>query len=96
MEYLKNPSIGSPQTFYVDGYECEEMIRQVYGGNNCVFSAGVIHDHPEEHVYLKWQKDGDDGSTLLLKKDELAAIAWIATGTLWSVLMTERNENGAH
>ena len=61
--------------------------------NNLVVSGGVIHDHPVEHVYLKWQKDEDDGSMLLLKKDELAAIAWISTGTLWSVLMTDRNED---
>jgi hypothetical protein len=55
-----------------------------YAGNQCIFSAGLIEGHPIEQVYLKWEKDGDEGSMLLLRADELQAIAWVANGALWA------------
>lgn len=63
-----------------------ELIRQEYTGNNCVFSAGMVEGapHPADVYYLRWSKDGVDPTMLLLRPDEVAAIAWLCAGLLWS------------
>lgn len=83
----KNSSVGRDDSEWEqDGFRFIEKCRQEYAGNNCVFSAGLIEGHPIERAYLKWQKDGDEGTMLMLRADELAAIAWVATGAIWSGL----------
>ena len=63
-----------------------ELIRQEYTGNNCVFSGGMVEGapHPADIYYLRWSKDGVDATMLLLRPDEVAAIAWLCAGLLWS------------
>lgn len=61
-----------------------EYLSQIYEHNNCVFSAGMVDGHPVDTMYLRWQKDGDDGMILLLRPDEMAAIGWLANGVLFS------------
>lgn len=68
----------------MDGLEYNEMIRQEYAGNNCVFSAGFVYNDPIDTVYLKMEKQDTEPMIILLRPDELAAIAWCATGVLWS------------
>lgn len=58
-----------------------EYIRQPY--TNCSFSAGMVDGDPVDTLYLKWERDGEE-RLLLLRPDEMAAIAWCATGVLWS------------
>jgi hypothetical protein len=67
-----------------DKYKYEEIIKQEYGGNNCKFSGGFVEGDDIDTVYLRWEKDGEQPYTLLLRPDELQAIAWIANGVLWS------------
>lgn len=63
-----------------------EMVAQPY--QDCVFSAGFVSGHPVDTVYLRWTRDdGSDAGGLLLRPDELAAIAWCCTGVLFSGLL---------
>ena len=86
MRKASNAAIGTSETWEADGLTFTEMCRQEYGGNNCVFAAGLITGHPIETAYLRWSKDGDEGGMLMLRADELAAIAWVAQGAIWSGL----------
>jgi len=72
-----------------------ELIKQEYGGNNCKISAGLVSGKdvpPEDTVYLKLEKDGVEPTLLLLRPDELQAIAWCATGVNWSVLLEQKRK----
>jgi len=68
-----------------------EIVRQKYGGNNCVFSAGFVegYDNSEDTMYIKLERDGEEPTILFLRPDEMAAIAWLAGGVLWSHLDLE-------
>lgn len=74
----------------------EELIRQEYGVNHCVFSGGYVDGDPVDTVYLKLEKDGAEPTTILLRPDEMQALAWICNGVLWSEsmarLMDERDD----
>lgn len=81
--------------FEEDGNTFEELIRQEYGGNNCVISAGFVdgdNKPPEDTCYLRLEKDGVEPTVLLLRPDELQAIAWVATGAVWSHLIPEKRK----
>ena len=75
-----------------------ELIKQEYGGNNCVISAGFVEgeDKPEvDIIYLRLEKDSIEPTILLLRPDEAQAIAWVSSGVVWSYLAGEmRNKNG--
>ncbi len=73
----------------VQGYELYELARQEYGGNNCVFAVGLVDGHGVDTHYLWIEKDGEHPTILLLRPDELAAIAWLCSGALWSHLNDE-------
>lgn len=65
-----------------------ELINQKYGGNNCTYSAGFVegYENPEDTMYIKLERDGDEPTIIYLRPDEMAAIAWISNGVLWSHL----------
>jgi hypothetical protein len=84
---IRNAVIGHETTWTTDGLTFTEMCRQGYGANNCIFSTGTVEGHSVDTVYLRWEKDGDRGGMLLLRPDEMAAIAWVCNGTLWSELL---------
>jgi hypothetical protein len=77
-------------TFEEDGLTFTEVIRQEYTGNNCVFSGGFVAgaDPACDTMYLRFEKDQEDGThaatSYLLRPDEMAAVAWVASGVLWS------------
>lgn len=91
MQRVTNQSKGEV-TWSEGGLTFTELIQQTYGNNNCKFSGGSVEGHPIDTVYLAWQKDGDEGGCLLLTPDELAAIAWVANGAVWSHLLEKRIE----
>jgi hypothetical protein len=62
----------------------DEVLRQEYSGNNCVFSAGFVDGHEGDTMYLKFEKDGVEPEIIHLRPDEMACIAWLASGVLWS------------
>jgi len=71
-------------------YEFYELARQEYTGNECVFSVGLIEGHAADTHYLRLEKaDAGDPTILLLRADELASIAWLCSGALWSKLVGE-------
>jgi hypothetical protein len=70
-----------------------EFIRQEYGGNNCVISAGFVKGDNKPGVdtcYIRLEKDGVEPTTLLLRPDEMQSIAWVASGAIWSHLMSDK------
>jgi hypothetical protein len=89
MHKVTNPSIGNDDRWTNDGLTFEEVIHQSY--SNSKFSAGVVEGHPDDTMYIRWEKPeiGSDGM-LLLTPDEVAAIAWCATGLLWSHLIPRK------
>jgi hypothetical protein len=91
---MKNISLYTNTVWEEDGLTYTEMIRQEYGGNNCVISSGFVEGANKPDVdtcYLKLEKDGVEATILLLRPDELQAIVWVASGTIWSDLMMKGN-----
>ncbi len=87
---MRNPSVGHERVWTENGLTYREAIRQEYGGNNCVVSAGTVSGENKPEVdtcYLRLEKDGVEPTVLLLRPDELQSIAWVASGTIWSHLM---------
>jgi hypothetical protein len=74
--------------FTTGGIVCTEYIRQEYAHNDCVFSAGMT-THPVDTLYLRIEKPGVYPTMLLLRPDELAAIAWCASGVLFSLHLAD-------
>ena len=74
-----------------NGLTSTEIIKQEYGGNNCVLSAGFVKGKNKPKVdtcYLRLEKDGAEPTVLLLRPDERQSIGWVATGTVWAHLMS--------
>ena len=80
-----NNSVSNPRQWTDGSYKFTEVIFQEY--SNCKFSSGFVEGHPVDTVYLRAEKDGTVTTEMLLRPDELAAIAWVATGVLWSKQM---------
>ena len=77
--------------------EYQEVLRQEQSGNNCVFSAGFVEGHEVDTMYIRLEKDGTEPTILLFRPDEMATIAWLASGVLWSKeasLLTPRAADG--
>ena len=73
-----------------NGLTFTEVIKQEYGGNNCVISAGFVEgdNKPEvDIIYVRLEKDGVEPTNLLLRPDEAQALAWVSSGVVWSHLM---------
>ena len=79
-------------TWKCAGLEYSEIIRQEYA-NACV-SAGLVDGHSEDTMYLRVMRhDGRDDVLVLLRPDEVAAIAWCAAGVLFSKELSEHVES---
>ncbi len=90
MSSLKNQSIGVDTNWTEGDLTFREVIRQEYA--NCVFSGGFVDGHPIDTLYIQAEKDGVVTTSLLLRPDEVAAIAWVAAGVLWSNAMLPGKE----
>ena len=66
-------------------YEYEIIVSQPY--QNCEFSAGFVKGHPVDTLFLRLEREEE--LTILLRPDEMAAIAYCASGILWSHLELE-------
>jgi len=66
-----------------------ELIRQEYAGNNSVFSAGTCDGAGVDTVYIRLEKNGEEPTQLFLRPDEMAAIAWLCNGVLWSLTVDD-------
>lgn len=93
---MRNPNVGIERVFKEGGLTYTELIRQEYGGNNCVISAGFVKGKRKPKVdtcYLRLEKDGVEPTVLLLRPDELQSIAWVASGAVWSHLMDSKGRS---
>ena len=74
----------------------DEVLSQIYSGNNCKISAGFVHgdDKPiVDTIYLRLEKDAVEPTILLLRPDEAQIIAWLMSGVVWSHLMNEKGND---
>ena len=69
---------------HTDTLEYIEVLRQEQSGNNCIFSAGFVDGHEVDTMYMRLEKDNVEPTIILLRPDEMASIAWLAAGVLWS------------
>lgn len=69
----------------IGGYDCQffETIRQEY--EDIYFAAGRVVGHPIDSMFLAYGRNAEEAKMLLLRPDEMAAIAWCATGALYNV-----------
>ncbi len=63
-------------------YKLTKLVRQPY--LNMEISAGIVRGHPIDTVFLRLEHDGRKPTTILFRPDELAAVAWCASGVVWS------------
>ena len=71
--------------------ETTEICDQPY--SNARLSAGLVWGHATDTVYLKFERDGEEPTTIYLRNDEALAIVHLLSGALWSGAMaTPRDE----
>ncbi len=90
---MKNKSIKYPCIWEEDGLKFTEIVRQEYGGIDCIVRGGFVEGKdkpPADTIFLRLEKNGVEPTTLLLRPDEMQAIAWVASGTIWSHLMDKK------
>lgn len=79
------------ELWIADGLTYTELICQEY--TNCSISAGTVEGHPVDTMYLRFVRHSEPGEPreafYLLRPDEMAAIAWCASGVLWSHLISK-------
>jgi len=61
---------------------CWHLINQPYA--DCDFSAGMVADAEPDTLYFRLVRDGEEPLIILLRPDEMQAIAWVCNGALWS------------
>ena len=57
-------------------------MRQPY--SNCKFSTGFVEGDLVDDLYFKIEKKGKVATQMIMRPDEMAAIAWVASGVLWA------------
>lgn len=75
-----------------------EHARQEYGDNHCIIAAGAVDgcEVPEDTIYLWMEKDGFEGTRIVMRADEAAAIIRALSSALWAELCNSRMENKAN
>ena len=92
-----NNSLDKNIKYTENGLTYTELIRQEYGNNNCIISAGFVEGESKPEVdiiYIRLEKDKVQPTVLLLRPDEAQAIAWISSGVIWSYLINEIKDEG--
>jgi hypothetical protein len=81
-----------------EGLEFWEHARQVYGENNCIIASGQVDgcDVPEDTIYLWMEKDGFEGTRIVMRPDEAAAIIRALSSALWAELCASIMEGKAN
>lgn len=60
----------------------EESCAQPY--DDARISAGMVSGHPCDTIYFRFERDGDEPTTFILRPDEALALAWCLSGALFS------------
>ena len=53
---------------------------------NCIISAGLVHDAPPDEIYLKFAREGEEPTIIILRRDEAIRIAALLCNAVWSAL----------
>ena len=88
---IENRSVLHPHAWEDGDLSFLELISQAY--TNCKFSAGLVHGHPVDTMYLQAEKDGEITTQLLLRPDEMAAIGYVAAGMGWVALLEAKEKS---
>lgn len=75
--------------FAAQPLEIIEVDQQAY--RDCRFSSGLVHGHPHDDVYLKFERDGEEPTTILLRQDEVVRIAGLLSNAVWSAMLYARS-----
>lgn len=67
--------------------------RQDY--ENCFFEAGIAEGHPTDALYLRLGRTNEEPSIIFLRPDEMMALIWCMSGTVWSTMMSMLEESNA-
>ena len=62
--------------------ELVEIGHQDY--TNSKLSSGRVVGHEPDTVYLRFERDGEEATTIYLRDDEALSVLWLLSGTLWS------------
>ena len=65
---------------------CQCVQKQEY--KNCSFSAGLVDGAGPDDHYFRLEGRGEP-LTLFLREDEMLAMLWVISGTLWSSAICE-------
>jgi hypothetical protein len=57
---------------------------------DCCFSAGLVFEHPHDTIYLKFERDGEEPTLILLRNDEAVRIAGLLSNAVWAELLLKR------
>ena len=89
MANIKDGGVTDPIEWDIDGLHYIEVIKQEY--EDISISSGFVEGHPIDTMYLRLERDHkpEDEIFVLLRPDEIAAIAWCANGVLWSELIKD-------
>ena len=58
---------------------------------NCEISAGLVDGLSPDTIYLRFDRDNDKPTTLVLRPDEVMAIINVLSGALWSQIISQMN-----
>jgi len=61
--------------------KCVPILEQPY--ENCTISAGIAEGIEPDTVYLRFERE--EPTTIFMRPDEMLAVLWACSGTLWSV-----------
>jgi len=59
---------------------------------DCKFIAGRVEGAKLaiDDCYIEFNRDGEEPTIILMTRDELLAVAWVATGAVWGMIQAER------
>ena len=67
------------------GLTFSEVDQQPY--RDCVFSAGILHGHPVDTIYLRLVRADAEPTTIILRRDEAVRIAGLLCNAVWSEML---------
>lgn len=56
---------------------------------NCEISAGFVKGHEVDTMFIRFERPPEEPTTILMRPDEMAAVAYCINGVLWSKLLPE-------
>jgi hypothetical protein len=65
--------------------EYAEVDAQPY--RDACFSSGLVHGHPVDEVYLKFEREGEEPTTIVLRRDEAVRVAALLANAVWALLL---------